>query len=577
MTIRRMCNPQSFCREAHKMNIRYEFLMEARLCIGDQSLARLFNGSSMRGGGGSISAGTLNNWLTTFEFIQQNPDHVDNEQYVTHRLEPKDEYYNYITIIQTPIEDDVIKSWDKISNKKMGDEAQKYGVTLGIRNSEAIKTLHERMKQMVERRKSTIWNQKYETITDDKVDYRLTNVPELRRICKEKDIKNAHIKSKEELVKLLEETELNPLYTEKKKDYKDMNSKELKTLAKERGLTCYNNLKKDELVKLLSDFDEDLELIAKDGEEEHKEEDTKDTEDEVNTEEGVIESVNKTFNFDGKQIRTTGTNEEPLFVVKDIADILDLGNYRDVYSKMEDYMKGVQKMDTLGGQQELQVVNESGLYYMIMRSNKPNAKAFQKVVYSDILPSIRKTSTYTLENKYQFILKNNRPLSQLLKSTDFDREAREIEHLYDWSKNSNCPVIYLAYIGSVDNSGLIKVGFSDSKFDERLTKHISSESQYEQFRLLNTFEVSGKPIEEALHNLLQVNRYPFKAQKEVYKTTSSIKDFITTVNKLLDDNDTKLKYNKLLETHNRSMETQLERYNELEKKYLELRQSLGNV
>jgi prophage antirepressor-like protein len=84
---------------------------------------------------------------------------------------------------------------------------------------------------------------------------------------------------------------------------------------------------------------------------------------------------------------------------------------------MEDYMKGVQKMDILYGtkkddvyktdtiffQQEMQVVNESGLYYMIMRSNKPNAKAFQNVVYNDILPSIRKTGSYTLENKYKFI------------------------------------------------------------------------------------------------------------------------------------------------------------------------------
>jgi prophage antirepressor-like protein len=556
--------------------------MEARRCIGDQSLARLFNGNSMRGGGGSISSATINNWLTTFEFIQQNPEHIDNEQYVSHRLEPKDEYYNFIKIIQTPISDDVINSWDKLSNKKLGDDAQKYGMTIGIRNSEAIKTLLQRMKQMVERRRSTIWNKEFETINDDKMDYRLTNVPELRRICKEKNIKNAHIKSKEELVKLLEETELNPIYTETKKEYKDMTTKELKTIAKERGLTYYNNRKKDELVKLLGELDEDLELIAKDGAEEHKEHTKEDNEDEIDTEETAIEPVNgflKTFSFDGKQIRTTGTYEEPLFVVKDIAEILDLVNYRTVYSKMEDYMKGVQKMDILYGtkkddvyktdtiffQQEMQVVNESGLYYMIMRSNKPNAKAFQKVVYNDILPSIRKTGSYTLENKYKFILENNRPLSQLLNSTNFDREAKEIESSYDWSKNSNCPLLYVAYIGSVENNGLIKVGFSDSKFDERLSKHISSESQYDQFRILDTFEVSGKPIEEALHNLLLVYRYPFKVQKEVYKTTSSLKDFIDIVRKLLDDNDYKLKYNKLLE-----------RNHELEKENLELKLRLSS-
>ena len=198
-----------------------------------------------------------------------------------------------------------------------------------------------------------------------------------------------------------------------------------------------------------------------------------------------------------------------------------------------------------------------------MRSNKAIAEKFQVFVCEDVLPDIRKTGTYTLENKYQFILENNRPLSQLLNATHFDREAKEIENLYDWSKNSNCPVVYVAYIGNVDTNGLIKVGFSDSKFDERLSKHISSESQYEQFRLLDTFEVSGKPIEDVLHNLLQVYRYPFKVQKEVYKTSSSLKDFVDIVKKLLEDNDYKLKYGRVLE-----------KYNELEKKFLELQLQL---
>ena len=218
MTIRRVCNPQSFCKEAHKLNIRYEFLMEARECIGDQALAKLFHGSSMRGGGGSISAATITNWLLTFEYIQQNPEHVDNEQYTVHRLEPKDDYYKYIAILQAPIEDDVITSWDSLSNRKLGDEAQKYGITIGIRNAVAIKTLRERMKQMVARRSANIWGKNFDVVGDSETDYRLTNVPELRRMCKEKNIKNAHIKSKEELVKLLEETEVNP--------------KEVKTLVK---------------------------------------------------------------------------------------------------------------------------------------------------------------------------------------------------------------------------------------------------------------------------------------------------------------------------------------------------------
>ena len=552
MTIRRTVNPQNFCKEANKLNIRYEFLIEGKNCIGDQSLARLFNGSSMRGGGGSISAGTINNWIATFEFIQKNPEHIDNEQYVVHRLEPKKEYNEYLEIIKTPIKEEIIDSWKNLSYKKLGDEAIKYGMTLGVRNTIAVKTLLERMLKMVDRRKENIWCKDYENIdiTDD-IDYRFTNVPELRRLCKEKNIKNAHIHSKDELVKVLEENERNSIYVENKKEHKDLNVKELKSLAKERGLTCYNNLKKDELLKLHDDFDEDIKMI---------EENT-----EIIENNEINEGFLKVFTFDNKQIRTAGTYDKPLFVVKDIADILELTNYKNVYSKMDDYMKkdDVHFMDSIGRQQQMQVVNESGLYYMIMRSNKPNAKIFQKAVYQDILPSIRKTGSFTLENKYKFILENNRPLSQLLNSNNFDKEAQEIESVYDWCKNSNNPVIYVAYIGSVDNNGLIKVGFSDSKFDDRLSKHISSESQYEQFRILDTFEVSGKPIEDILHGLLQVYRHPFKVQKEIYKTPSTLKDFVNIIQRLLDDNDYKLKYNKISEKYNELSQ----RYSELEKKY----------
>jgi prophage antirepressor-like protein len=586
MVIVRMSNPQNFCKEAEKLNIRYEFLKEAIECVGGQALARMFNGTSLRGGGNSISSATICNWLLTFEFIKENPDHNDNDQYCAHRLEPKDEYYEYIKIITQPIDNEIVESWNQLSNKKLGDEAQKYGITLGIRNSKAIKNLLERMLNMVERRKENIWNKVYDEDVEGEFDYRFTNVPELRRLCKERNLKNAHLKSKEELIDLLKNN-TNRIYDNSKKDYTQNTTKELKKLAKERGLTRYNHLKKDELVKLHNDYDEDIEMINEDEENINKDikiineienddkEENKSYEDieieyeneeiKINNEkESVIIQQDKSvfgkiFKFDNKQIRTTGTIEEPLFAVKDIADILELGNYRNVYSKMDEYMKGVQKMDTLGGVQEMQVINESGLYYMIMRSNKPNAKLFQKYVYSEILPSIRKTGSYTIDNKYKFILENNRPLSQVMNITDMDKEALNIEKTYNWSKNTNCPIVYIAYIGG---EGLVKIGFSDSKFDERVAKHISCESKYQQFIILTTFEVSGKPIEDNLHNLLNKYRHVFDKQKEIYKPTTTLNKFIEYVKQLLDDNDYKLKYNilekKYLELENLNIKLQLE-------------------
>jgi prophage antirepressor-like protein len=383
------------------------------------------------------------------------------------------------------------------------------------------------------------------------INYNMKNVPELRLICKERNLANAHLKKKDELVKLLEDNPLNTVHDDiESVDYSKFNSRELKNFAKTRKLTNYNNLKKDELIKLHKDYDEDVKMI---------EEKNEDHDISVKDEEQIIISIgstlNKIFKFEDKEIRTSGTSENPLFVVKDIADILDLASYRIIYNKMDDYMKGVCKIYTPGGLQEMQVINESGLYYMIMRSNKPNAKLFQRKVYEDILPSIRKTGSYKLEDKYKFIIENNRPLSQVMNNTDIDKEAIDIEKIYNWSKNSNCAIIYIAYIGD----GLVKIGFSDSKFDERLCKHISCESKYKQFVILETFEVSGKPVEDQIHNLLNHYRFSFERQKEIYKPTSCLKNFIKNIEELINDNDYKLKYNRLLEKHN-----------ELEKKYLML-------
>jgi len=553
-----MSNPKNFCEEAKNIGITYEYLINSKLSINTTNLARMFIGKSSRGG---VSADIIETWINTFEYVLEHPNEDDHDQYTARKIEPTKAYYDYITLIKTPIPDEIIKSWDDLSPKKLGIEVKKYGYTIGIANNTSLKTLRQRVEDMITLRRNTLWNKKEEIIESKKdIDYRYMNMPTLRSICKERNLQNAHIKTKDTLIKLLENNP-NIIVKETKDDenntvdYSKMTTKELKTLAKERGLTHYNNLKKDELVKLHEEFDEDIEFIEEDKE--------------ANDNKESIEEISeflKVFTFDGKQIRTTGTFDSPWFVVKDICDILELTQVNKAILNIPDKWKGEKVIPTLGGPQNMSTINEAGVYKLIMRSNKPNAEKFQEFVCEDVLPSIRKTGSFTLENKYKFILENNRPLSQLLNSNNFDKEAKEIENIYDWSKNSNCPIIYIAYIGTVDNIALIKIGFSDSKFDERLSKHVSSESQYEQFRILNTFEVSGKPIEDVIHGLLQNHRYPFKAQKEIYKTSSSLKDFLNTVQKLLEDNDYKLKYNKLLEKNN-----------ELEKKNLELQLQIQKI
>ena len=95
------------------------------------------------------------------------------------------------------------------------------------------------------------------------------------------------------------------------------------------------------------------------------------------------------------QIRTVVINSEPYFVGKDVTEILGYSNSRDALAKhVDDEDKGVAKCDTLGGVQALAVINESGLYSLVLSSKLPSAKRFRKWVTSEVLPSIRKNGGY---------------------------------------------------------------------------------------------------------------------------------------------------------------------------------------
>ena len=102
------------------------------------------------------------------------------------------------------------------------------------------------------------------------------------------------------------------------------------------------------------------------------------------------------FNHLGNNIRvTTDEQGEPLFVLKDVCDALDLKNISDVASRLdEDGVGTTEVIDNLGRTQKTNVVTEAGLYEVIFMSRKPEAKAFKRWVTSEVLPSIRKHGGY---------------------------------------------------------------------------------------------------------------------------------------------------------------------------------------
>ncbi|NMP58064.1 phage antirepressor KilAC domain-containing protein [Enterococcus mundtii] len=102
------------------------------------------------------------------------------------------------------------------------------------------------------------------------------------------------------------------------------------------------------------------------------------------------------FNFEQNEVRTILVNNEPYFVGKDVAEVLGYSNtQKAVLNHVDEEDKGVTKWDTLGGKQNMTIVNESGLYSLILKSKLPNAKKFKRWVTSEVLPTIRKTGSYT--------------------------------------------------------------------------------------------------------------------------------------------------------------------------------------
>ena len=105
------------------------------------------------------------------------------------------------------------------------------------------------------------------------------------------------------------------------------------------------------------------------------------------------------FAFDSHAVRVVMKDDAPWFVAKDVCACLEIRNNRDALSRVDQEDKGVALIDTLGGQQEMAVINESGLYTLLLRCDgavspgKP-AHTFRRWLTSEVLPSIRKTGGY---------------------------------------------------------------------------------------------------------------------------------------------------------------------------------------
>jgi prophage antirepressor-like protein len=131
-------------------------------------------------------------------------------------------------------------------------------------------------------------------------------------------------------------------------------------------------------------------------------------------------SIQNVFNYGSKPVRITMRDGEPWFVAKDVCDVLEIANSRSSLSLLEDDEKDVHNMDTPGGNQEMTIINEPGLYSLVLKSRKPEAKKFKRWVTHDVLPTIRKTGSYNASDALVIskLNPNLQVVAQLLKVVD---------------------------------------------------------------------------------------------------------------------------------------------------------------
>lgn len=122
------------------------------------------------------------------------------------------------------------------------------------------------------------------------------------------------------------------------------------------------------------------------------------------------------FKFNEYDSIRTVVDEEgnPWFVAKDICITLDIKNTSQAMSYLDADEKGVITNDTHGGKQLMTTVNEAGLYSLILRSRKPEAKKFKRWITHDVLPSIRKTGLYATPQTAEMILNDPETMIDIL-------------------------------------------------------------------------------------------------------------------------------------------------------------------
>jgi len=147
------------------------------------------------------------------------------------------------------------------------------------------------------------------------------------------------------------------------------------------------------------------------------------------------------FFYNAKQVRAIIKDGEPWFVVKDVCEILEINNPNMAAARLDDdEVSQTEVIDNLGRKQMTNIVNEPGLYNLILRSDKPEAKRFKRWITHEVIPSIRKHGAYMTPETIEKVLSDPDTIIRLATELKKERQRRmELEPKaqgYDYLMNA---------------------------------------------------------------------------------------------------------------------------------------------
>jgi prophage antirepressor-like protein len=245
---------------------------------------------------------------------------------------------------------------------------------------------------------------------------------------------------------------------------------------------------------------------------------------ETNDEKSLIQiqpnNVFQIFDYESINIRTLHEAGECWFCAKDICGVLEIVNNRDAVSALdEDEYRLVRIPDTAEREREMGFINESGLYSLVFRSRKPNAKAFRKWITSEIIPQIRKTGSYHSSN-----LEQTKSTDIIPMETSFsDDQHKKIQGMISLHRHQPIPcspgtsLLYLGYLGLDENLHHFKFGITEN-WGERIKDLLRDFNG--EFSPIFLRSGIGRPIEQELKRFLSskklLTKYKAKSFTEVF-------------------------------------------------------------